>query len=598
MSETTTPKKKHKTLKWIAAIIGIIILLAGGIAWYINLKWKPLLTTTIQDALVDASDSLYTVKFSDIEVNILTGSAIVDSIEISPNLDVYEKMKASQNAPENIFSLKIFKLSLKNIKPLKVYQQKKLDIKNITIQNPELSVYYTKLNNQIEKEDDNRTPYQRIEKTLKELKIASIFLTDVKFKYVDQSYKEAKITAFDQVNIRLNDILVDSLSHLDSTRIFNTKDIIAEINNYSYPTADSLYHINISHAYVSSQEKQLKINGMELLPRLGEMKFAAQFERQQERYKISFDSILVNNINFNQLIDRRQLKSNNVTVVNGKVDVFLNRAKPPKTIDKGVNFPHLALQRLKWDVIADTVVIRNTNIAYAEYNPKTQAKGTVYFKKLNGRIFNVTNYSVALQKNHIANAYLQTYLMGKGKIDIHIAFNLMDKKGAFSYDGTLGPMSFTTLNPLTKSLSMLTTKSGEVQSMEFNIKGNVDGAKGRLVLKYTDLSIAIMKKDDEDNIKKSGLISFLANALLVDNANPKGDDPLKIAYPTYDRPREASFFNLMWKTVFEGLKTSVGITKEKENKLKERADKFKQNKSDRKERKEKRIERREERKNK
>ena len=53
-------------------------------------------------------------------------------------------------APENIFRLKIYKLSLKNIKPFKVYQEKKVDIKNITIQNPEISVYYTKLKNQFQ----------------------------------------------------------------------------------------------------------------------------------------------------------------------------------------------------------------------------------------------------------------------------------------------------------------------------------------------------------------------------------------------------------------------------------------------------------------
>jgi hypothetical protein len=594
MNETATPKKKHRILKWVIAIVGLLILLAGGVAWYVNLKWKPLLTSAIQDALIDASDSLYTVKFSDIQVNILSGSAIIDSIEITPNLDVYEKMKAKRDAPENIFSLKVFKLSLKNIRPLKIYQQKKLDIKNITIQNPELSVYYTKLNNQIQKKDDNRTPFERIKKSLKELKIASIFLTDVKFKYIDQSYKEPKITVFDQMNIRLNDILVDSLSHLDSSRIFSTKDIIAEINNYSYPTADSLYHINIKHAFVSSQKRQLSISGIQLLPRLGEMEFAAQFKRQQERYKLTFDSVVLNNINFHQLIDRRRLKSSNVTLSNGELAVFLNRAKPPKLIDKGVNFPHLALQRLKWDIIADTVVIKNTNIAYAEYNPKTDAKGTVYFNNLNGRIFHVTNDSAYLQKDYTADAYLQTYLMGKGRIDIHIAFNLVDKKGAFSYDGTLGPMSFTTLNRLTKPMAMLATKSGEVQGMEFNIKGNVDGAKGRLVLRYTDLNVAIMKKGDHDNLKKSGIISFLANALLVVNANPKGNDPIRVAYPSYERPHDASFFNLMWKAVFEGLKTSVGITKDKEESLKKRADQYKQNKSDRVKRKEERKKRREE----
>ncbi len=598
MTETTTPKRKHSILKWSVIIIGFLFLLIGGAAWYINKEWKPLLTDAIQTALVDASDSLYTVKFSDIDVNIITGNATVDSIEIIPNLDVYERMKIKGDAPENIFSLKVYKLSLKNVKPFKVYKEKKLDIKNLTIQNPELSIFYTKLKNQKEKPEDNRTPYQRINKLLKELKIASIFLTDVKFKYIDQSYKKPKITKFDQMNIRLNDILVDSLSHADTTRIFNTKDIIAEINNYSYSTPDSLYRINVKHAYVSSQKQQLKITGMALVPRLGEKQFAAQFKRQEERYRLSFDSILVNSVDFNQLVDNRFVHAKSVTLVNGELAVFLNRGKPQKLIDKGQNFPHLALRRLKWDVIADTVVIKNTNVAYSEYDPKAAAKGTIYFKRLHGRIFNVTNDSASLVKKHTANAYLQTYLMGTGKIDIHIGFNLVDSKGAFTYKGTLGSMSFTDLNPVSKPLAMVMTKSGKLQSMEFDMKGNIDGASGRLVLKYNDLNIAIMKKDDEDQLKKSGFISLLANALLVDNANPKGSNPLKVAYPSYNRPREASFFNLMWKTVFEGIKVSVGITKEKEASLKKRADKFKSSKANRIQRREERIQKREERKSK
>lgn len=598
MTETATPKKKHRVLKWVTVVAGIIILLLAAAAWYVNKKWKPLLTDAIQNALIDASDSLYTVKFSDIQVNILSGNATVDSIQLIPNLNVYEKMKASGDAPENIFSLKIFKLSLKNVKPIKVYQQKKLDIKNITIQNPELDVFYTKIANKKSKPKDNRSPYERIKKSLKELKINSLFLTDVKFRYIDQSYKEPKITEFDQMNIRVNDILVDSLSHTDTTRIFNAKDIIAEINNYSYPTADSLYFIKIKHAFVSSKKKQLAIAGMELAPRLGEMAFAAQFKRQQERYKLYFDSVLVNQLNFNELVDNRRIKTKNVVLQNGNLDVFMSRAKPPKLIDKGVNYPHLALRRLKWDVIADTVTIKNTQVAYAEYNPKTDAKGTVYFKQLQGRIFHVTNDSLYLKKDVTADAFLQARVMGEGRLDIHIAFNLIDPKGAFSYKGTLGAMSFNTLNPLTKPLGMLATKSGELQSLDFDIKGNVNGASGTLVMKYKDLKIAVMKKDDEDHLKKSGIISFLANALLVKNANPDGDEPLRVAHPSYQRPHDASFFNLMWKTVFEGLKTSVGITKDKEDNLKKRADKYKQSKLEREKRREERVKRRKERKEK
>ncbi len=249
-----------------------------------------------------------------------------------------------------------------------------------------------------------------------------------------------------------------------------------------------------------------------------------------------------------------------------------------------------------WDIIADTVVIKNVNVAYTEYNPKTDGRGTVYFNGLKGRIFNVTNDSVSLIENHYANAYVEAYLMGKGKLNVHLAFNLTDPLGGFSYDGSLGTMETSAINSLSKPLAMVATSSGKVNSMTFDIKGNVKGASGTLVLKYEDLNIVLMKKDERENFKKMGLISLFANALLVDNANPKGNGPLKVAHPSYARPHDGSFFNLMWKTVFEGLKESVGITKEKENKLKERAANFKDAKAEREQRKIERQKRREERK--
>lgn len=596
--ENTAPKKKHTILKWVLGIIITIVLLAGAAAWYLNEKWKPLLTTAIENSIIDATDSLYRVKFSNIQVNILSGGVIVDSIEITPDLRIYKKLIQKRVAPENLFSLSVSKLSLKQVNPLKVYKERKLAIENITIQDPSLSIFYTKLPNKLQKPEDHRTPYERLKSVLHELKIGSIFLNDVKFKYVDQSLIKTKTTFLDRMNIRINDILIDSLSQNDSVRIFNAKDIIAEISDYDFATPDSMYHMRIKHAFVSTLKKQLIVSGAGLIPRYTDMVFSRQFEKQHERYRLKFDSILVNNLDFNQLIDNRTVKSNKITIKNGELAVFLNREKPIKGIDKGKNFPHLALQKVPWDIIVDTTEIKNINVSYTEYNPKTDAKGTVYFNGLKGRIFNVTNDSASLSNKNIANAYLETMLMGKGKINIHIAFNLIDPKGAFSYDGSLGSMPTSAINSITIPLAMVKTSSGQVHSMDFNIKGNIDGAGGTLTLKYDDLNVILMKKDETENFKKMGLISLFANALLVDNANPKRNKPLKVAHPYYARPADGSFFNLMWKTVFQGLKESVGITKEKEAKLTQRAANFKDAKADRERRKQERIKRREERQNK
>lgn len=595
--EETRPKKKHTLFKWIACVFIAVLIIAASAAWYINNQWKPLLTKIIKNTFIDATDGLYHISFSDISVNILSGSVTIDSVFVKPDLDVYQKMIKQGLAPENLITLKIYKLSIKNANPIKVYRQKKLDIKNITIQTPELAIFYTKLKNQKEKKEDNRTAYEHLKSTLNSLKIGSIFLNNVKFKYVDQNYEKPKIIFLNKVNIRINDLLIDSTSRFYSTRLFGTKDITAEISDYSFATADSMYHINLKHALVSTQNKRLTLTGFGLIPRYPNMAFASKFKTQQERYQLTFDSVLVNNLDFNQLLDERTIKTSNLTLVHGNLNVFLDREKPKKTIDKGENFPHLAFSRIAWNIIVDTVIIKNTNIAYTEYNPKSKADGTVFFSNMRGRIFNVTNDSITLSKHHFANAYLQTKLMGKGNMNLHIGFNLTDPNGTFTYDGSMGAMDMSALNDLFKNLTLVATSSGRIESFVFNMKGNKTGAGGSMTLKYQDLKIALMKKDDGEKVKRLGLISFFVNALLVNNGNPNGKDPLIVAHPYYKRPKESSFFNLMWKPVFEGLKESVGISKEKEEKLKARANNFKDAKAARVKRREERKKRREQRKN-
>ena len=585
MDEVKPTKKKFKVLKWVASIFLVFLLLLVGAAWYINNQWKPLLSTSLKNTVIDATDSLYTVDFSDIRVNIITGGVAIDSIQLRPNLDIYKKLIAKRVAPENLIDLSVEKLVLKDVNPLKVYKYKKLDIGAIVIDAPSLSVFYTKLRGQIIRKEDNRTAYQRIKKLLTELKISSLFLADVRFKYVDYTFKDPKITIIDKVNIRLNNILINETSALDSSRIFTAKDVIAEINDYKFATPDSLYHINFKHFSVSTLKKQVVVEGIGLIPRYGEMAFSNQFEQQKERYKILFDSVAINNINFNDLLERRTINTSSINIMNGQLNVFLNRGKPKRDIDKGQNFPHLALQRVGWDIIADTVAIKNMNINYTEFNPQTNLKGTILFRELNGLIFNVTNDSVALLKNRFANAYLQTYLMGKGKLDIKIGFNLTDPLGAFTYKGSLGAMQTGVINSLTRPLAMVMTSSGKINSLDFDMRGNLKGAGGTMTLRYEDLNVVLMKKDERENFKKMGLISLFANALLLERANPSKDKPLRISKPYYSRPKDGSFFNLMWRAIFAGLKESVGITPEREAKLIKRAEGFKEAKVSRERRK-------------
>ncbi len=48
--------------------------------------------------------------------------------------------------------------------------------------------------------------------------------------------------------------------------------------------------------------------------------------------------------------------------------------------------------------------------------------------------------------------------------------------------------------------------------------------------------------------------------MLIKNDNPTKDEPERVANVSWDRLPQASFFNLMWKSIFVGIREIVGIS--------------------------------------
>ena len=144
--------------------------------------------------------------------------------------------------------------------------------------------------------------------------------------------------------------------------------------------------------------------------------------------------------------------------------------------------------------------------------------------------------------------------MQRGKLRARFDFLLKDKNGSFGVSGRLNDMDGRELTPITRPLALVEIKSCYIQELTFNMQGNEKGASGTVKLIYDNLKIRILKRDEETSeLKRKGLLSLFANALAVNNSNPR-DGKLHIAHPRYTRDPRKSFFNLVWKTLFTGVK--------------------------------------------
>ena len=76
---------------------------------------------------------------------------------------------------------------------------------------------------------------------------------------------------------------------------------------------------------------------------------------------------------------------------------------------------------------------------------------------------------------------------------------------------------------------------------------------------YRDIKISLLKKDKkEKKLDKKGIASLLANIVIKDSNPGKGDEPRTVDVH-FNRILNKSFFNLLWKSIFTGIKESVGM---------------------------------------
>ncbi len=105
-------------------------------------------------------------------------------------------------------------------------------------------------------------------------------------------------------------------------------------------------------------------------------------------------------------------------------------------------------------------------------------------------------------------------------------------------------------------MGLVRIDKGVINELSFNFMANNYNAEGNFVVKYDDLKLSLLKTDKNNNIKKKGLLSFLAN-IVVKNDNPS-NGKLRQADVVYERNIYKSFFNTIWKFVFTGLKDIMG----------------------------------------
>lgn len=598
-----------KILWWLFSIIIIIGIGLFFGAKYLQRNWKPLLEEQLKQAVINSTDSLYKIEYKSLDVNPINGNLKLVDFKLTPLIKVYEKLKITNEAPDNLYELSVDELIINKANAKEAVSTKKLNIATIIIDHPQLKITnnrqpYNDITDSIKKK---KNPYELIKEIFKELKINTIQLKDVDFTFVNISNKQKKQTSLKNLNITIKDLLIDSLASQDKNRVYYTKNVEINIKNYQISTPDSLYFVKTDKLSFSTLRNELLLKNVKMEPRLGKAEFHQKAGYAKDRFDLDFENILIKDVDFDLFLNQQILMAKSLSIQKARVDVYNNNAYHRKRTDKTGKFPHQQLLNVALDMRIKQVILNNVNISYAEFDAKSKRTGIIKFNNVRGTISNVTNNIASLKKDDVMMANVKAEIFGKAPVSLNMKFYMSNALGAFDYSGTVGAFNGRILNEIVKPLGMAEIKSATVSKVTFDVKANQNIAKGTMQFYYSDLNVSILKREENGNLKNQGFISTVTNGFIIKSENPSKKGEFTEGRILYSRPYYASFFNYLWQSLFTGVKESVGVSREKEAKLKKSAAKigslvddaknaFSSIKENLKERKEKREVRRDEKK--
>lgn len=550
----------------VGSIVAAILLLALVVNYY----WSPILASRVKKIVLTSSDSLYNVSFSDAQLHVLRGEIDIDNIVFTPDTAVYNRRKQQHLAPNNLVELRVKRLVLSHMHPFRLYFQRKLDIGMVMLKEPEVKVSYQLNHTKDTLIKDRRTTWQKLSKTLESVHIGEIRIGDIKLTYTDYSGDgKPAITKLREMSIGATDLLIDSTTQADRSRMLYCRNIDVALANFSSRSPNGLYNYQIKNVELSTQTSKLVVLGLDIQPVKAEVFFDKTYH---DRFRIHLDSLQLNHFDYQTYHKYRIFNASSVEMNSGSLEITGNPRQSPNTQNRIKSFPNIALSQLHADINIDSVVAHRINVSYTEFNQKTNKTGTVTFDNTEGHITRITTDKDSLKKNSHCVARISSRFMNTGNLYFLVDLDLAATDGAFSYKGTLGPMKLQAINQATMPLALVKFNSGNVNSVTFDIKANAKNARGRMSATYNNLTVTVLKADTaHDRLKRMTIASLFANIMVLKHDNPDdANDPPRTVNINYYRPDTVAFFGSIWKTLLSGFKPSVGLNQQMQQTVKDK----------------------------
>jgi|SRR5450432_31896 hypothetical protein len=539
----------------IVTIVVLGLISAGYFGW--SLYKDKFIRDKVSDKVYEKTNGLYTIRYDNMVLDEVAGDLNITNLTIIPDTAKYRQMVADKINPPLLLSLYIPELKIRGVKTPKALVDKKVKGSKLEINNATVVFYYAKAHPDTSANVVKQEMYQQLLGDLKEIQADTVDVTNVSLAFIDIRNNSRTIEA-SSISVHLEDVDIDSLHNHDSTRFFFAKKAEVKGKKGIIKNKEGTYFYHFNDFDFTKNGGFFSIESVQIEPQLSEDKYAAFSKIQKDRFGIIFKNVSLKNINLQQLI-QSNVVADSLIIKKSNIKVYRDRSYPDNNLSTIGKFPQQLLMNLPITLSLKKLIIKDAYIEYKEKNPKSDYSGKVHFNNASAVISNITNDLENIKANRNCIVDFNARFLDAALTHIRLNLILNDPKGRFMYSGSLEGFEANRLNELTEPLGLAKIEKGNLNKLDFNFAGHSYGSDGKITLLYDDLKLSLLKKDStEDKLKKKKLASFVAN-IIIKNSNPTRKEPVRVATVHYIHNTKKSFFNLMWKSVFAGVKQTAGM---------------------------------------
>jgi hypothetical protein len=551
-------KKRNRI--WL--YISIAVILSAAFFLYSHYKDR-FIRDKIQNGITEGTNDLYKITYDSLYLDEVNGELFVTNLKVIPDTLRFEGHKLQAGDPATLVSVSVSRLHITGVKTPQALLNKEITGRRIFISDADVTLYKLRKDTSDDKSDKDdkdeslqETIYKDILSRLQLVQVDTISVEHVNLKLIN-FHKRREALVASNTSVWLYDIKIDSASMRDSSRIFFSRNVTVNTEKLVLRNKDRRYDYNFKNIALNSFTQSVQIDEIKMVPAYDEVGFMHQLVTQLDRFDFQFQKIKITGIDFSKLA-RAALLADSLVIAKSSFKLYRDLNVPRDSISRLYQYPHQVIMKIPIDITIKKGVLKNSFIEYKERNNKTKNSGKVQFYNVSAFLDNITNAKKSLAANNTCVLNFNASFLNRAPIKATLAMHLGDRQGRFSIKGALGAINVTDLNQLTEPMGLAKLEKGNIHKMEFNITGNNYGANGSLLLLYDDLKLSLLKKDKDDNTyKKKGLASFAANIIVL-NSNPL-KDKTREAHIDYKRDLNRSFFNLIWKSIFSGIKETAGM---------------------------------------